>query len=880
MTDAPTLHRTPIPGPEPVPASLGALLARHATRLTTLVMVLLGGLSMAVVVALLHQREQTRLQHQGDEIAARLKADFDALTSDLERMAQSNAARKALADTGWRDSYMPALLGEFVQRQQAVAGIWFSDRQGRTLLERRGPSSVAGVDPLVATLANRSVAEGQTLYLHRPAAGGTLVLLAVPMYLPAQNRYLGSLLVEIDCARLFVNRLDGVAQPVRAEVHQAGGPLAMSSRAQGSPELAVRWPLPVLAGVAEAAESGSEVPAAGLFELRLATPWTHALSGAALFCALYLAVGGLLLLLVRRRVAATAAEVVQPLQVLQQATHAVLHNGLSALPALSGTAGDGGAEVASLTDSFRSMLARLQDAQDNLARKVDERTRELAEAKHRLDTTLASLQDGVYSLSPATDQLLYASAPVSRLLGVRPPAVPMVAETMRALLDDPQFESLQHATAAAWIDGSAVVQLEIPLPDGSQRWLENRLHAVRDAVGNPLRIDGILSDITATVRSRQERDDQFARLATVFALSPDGFVSFDALHRVASVNPAFERLTGRPAGDWLHLPLAEFERRLAALTAPLDDSLSGHWRVAAESRDGGHAELQVLQGPPQRILVCSARECNAANVSRVMHWRDITAESEVDRMKGQFLSTAAHELRTPMTSIYGFVELLITRSLPPERQQQMLKTIHRQCEAMVDILNDVLDLARIEARRGDDFVIDDADLCEVVGECVQDFAPPSGRTAPLLRVERDGLPVRLDRGKFARVLRNLLSNAFKYSPDGGEVSVTVYRTEQGGRPLAGVAVRDQGIGMSPEAAARAFERFFRADDSGKIPGTGLGLSLVREIVQVHGGEVALDTVQGEGTCVSVWLPLAASPRRAGPAPDAADARQPGLALPA
>jgi signal transduction histidine kinase len=114
--------------------------------------------------------------------------------------------------------------------------------------------------------------------------------------------------------------------------------------------------------------------------------------------------------------------------------------------------------------------------------------------------------------------------------------------------------------------------------------------------------------------------------------------------------------------------------------------------------------------------------------------------------------------------------------------------------------------------------------------------------------------VQVDTGKMMLALTNVLSNAYKYSPAGGEISVETTRRIADGRPQVGIAVRDRGIGMSPEQVARVFERFFRADPSGAIPGTGLGMSLVKEVVEFHGGEVAVQSSPGQGTTVSIWLP--------------------------
>jgi signal transduction histidine kinase len=115
--------------------------------------------------------------------------------------------------------------------------------------------------------------------------------------------------------------------------------------------------------------------------------------------------------------------------------------------------------------------------------------------------------------------------------------------------------------------------------------------------------------------------------------------------------------------------------------------------------------------------------------------------------------------------------------------------------------------------------------------------------------------IRVDHEKMVRALSNIITNAFKYSPDGGEVRLSVTEVTRNSRLMAGIHVSDQGIGMTPEQQARIFERFYRADPSGNIPGTGLGMSLVKEIMDLHGGEIEIVSAPGAGTTVTLWLPV-------------------------
>jgi len=281
--------------------------------------------------------------------------------------------------------------------------------------------------------------------------------------------------------------------------------------------------------------------------------------------------------------------------------------------------------------------------------------------------------------------------------------------------------------------------------------------------------------------------------------------------------------------------------------------------VAIDKAQLRHGRVRLsIERPTRRVLELTLHEGSAregGETSQLLHLSDVTHQVEVDQMKSEFLSTAAHELRTPMASIFGFTELLMTRdNIAPDRQKQMLARIYRQSQAMIAILNELLDLARIEARRGQDFELELLNLNTVVEEVAQDFQAPDERAGPELSLPSTGSQVQGDRKKLQQVLRNLLSNAYKYSAAGGRVWLRVSELEGAGPPQVKIEVQDQGIGMTAEELSHVTERFYRADKSGTVLGTGLGMSIVKEIIELHGGRLALASEMGQGTTVSVFLP--------------------------
>ena len=351
----------------------------------------------------------------------------------------------------------------------------------------------------------------------------------------------------------------------------------------------------------------------------------------------------------------------------------------------------------------------------------------------------------------------------------------------------------------------------------------------------------------------QEIQQYSDQLKVVFALSPDGMITFDAQHRVQYVNPSFTQLTGLTPDAVLGVDDIEFSRQLDRVCLPRASL------PALSAIDGtGPVKQHVIElANAQGVLQVALRESRAPGVSHILFLRDISHETEVGRMKSEFLSTAAHELRTPMACIYGFAEVLVTQEVDEVASKELLGIIFKQSALMATILNELLDLARIEARRGKDFVLAAHNLPDLVQGAVDAYPPPPGRAAPVRDMTERTFSIIGDSTKIHQALVNVISNAYKYSPAGGAVQIELLESpvQAHAAPLVGIRVTDQGIGMTPHQLSRVFERFYRADTSGKIPGTGLGMSIVREIIELHGGRIDLSSQPAVGTSVTLWLPM-------------------------
>lgn len=415
----------------------------------------------------------------------------------------------------------------------------------------------------------------------------------------------------------------------------------------------------------------------------------------------------------------------------------------------------------------------------------------------------------------------------------------------------------------------AVDGRQMAMPVGAPRETRELVGSLNQASSTLATQARAIEQALAEVRRHgDELDQRNHELDAILAINPNGLLALDAQDRVRFASAAFGRFTGLEPAALIGLSIDELEQQLRERSGVAADwpGFGVAFAVHAAAQGAAGAPLLTLTRPQPRELRLEQGRVDTAGLARLIAVQDVTHEREVDRLKSEFLTTAAHELRTPMVSIHGFTELMLRRQLPPERQRTMLEAVHRNSALMNHIVNELLDLARIEARRGADFDRQPQDLGTLLREAVAGFQPPPSRSAPRVLGAADALAVMGDADKLRQVLFNLLSNAYKYSPAGGPV--TVQLLEAGGDAgQAGFSVTDAGIGMTPEQQSRVFERFYRADPSGNQLGTGLGMSIVREIVQLHGGQVQLASEPGMGTTVTVWLPR----REAAQAPQAAGA---------
>ena len=298
----------------------------------------------------------------------------------------------------------------------------------------------------------------------------------------------------------------------------------------------------------------------------------------------------------------------------------------------------------------------------------------------------------------------------------------------------------------------------------------------------------------------------------------------------------------------LVVPLDAGQGPVGALILEQDGDLSAGDRARATTL-GAHVALAVENARLAERQRHFARELEEKIAGATRRLR------ELDQAKNEFLTIASHELRTPLTALQGFSELLLTREVPADRARRYLGHIHTEAQRLGRIVADLLDHSRIESGRGPELRRVPLDLGGLIEANLEIFAsqhprhhfdrPRAGAVPPLCA----------DRDAVDRMLKNLISNAIKYSPRGGRVRVEAAVAQD--RPgMVELSVEDDGVGIPAESLPRIFDPYVRVanPETATAPGLGLGLSLVRGLAHAHGGSVEVESLPGKGSRFRVLLP--------------------------
>jgi PAS domain S-box-containing protein len=352
------------------------------------------------------------------------------------------------------------------------------------------------------------------------------------------------------------------------------------------------------------------------------------------------------------------------------------------------------------------------------------------------------------------------------------------------------------------------------------------------------------------IRTRIGMQQAIQQLAALVESSDDAILATTLDGQIMTWNPGAERLYGYTRAEAVGKPVSMLHGRSYDDVRLFRRLVSGERVSRLElvnvTKDGRRIDVSLTVSP--------IRDQTGSIVSASTIAHDITDRKLLEQMKDDFVGTVSHELRTPLTAIKGFIELVADGEAGPvlDTQREFLQVAARNVDKLGVLINDLIDMNlieshRLEVRRGP------VDLAAVLADVASTFRVLARSKGLEFRTDIGPVPsIRGDAARLVQVFSNLVSNAIKYTPE-GEVGIRALTSDRG----VEVAVYDTGIGLSPEEHARLFTRFFRGQSSvvTEAGGTGLGLVIVKAIVERHHGQIRVESTPGEGTCFRVTLPL-------------------------
>jgi PAS domain S-box-containing protein len=441
--------------------------------------------------------------------------------------------------------------------------------------------------------------------------------------------------------------------------------------------------------------------------------------------------------------------------------------------------------------------------------------------------------------------------------------------------DDRAMSHEQWLRHNAGADATSRVEKRYVRADGEIVWVAVSRTLVRDAEGRGLYTVAHIENITGRREAQRSLEEAEERFRRAFDDAPIGMSLVGLDGSWLQANASLCQILGYAEPELLEL-------RFQDLTHPDDLEASNEWvrgLIAGDFRSFSHEKRYVRKNGTivwATLSVSLVRDAGELPLYFVAQIEDIDdrklVEAEtarllelerehverlraLDLLKDEFVASVSHELRTPMTSIKGYLELLLDGDAGDLNQEQRghLATINRNSDRLHRLVGDLLFVAQADAGRIE-LILGDVDLGTLAHESVESVRPSAVAKGIQLELSADELPpIRADGARLAQLFDNLVSNAVKFTPEGGNVTVSLTRDD--GRAV--LAVRDNGIGIPAAEQEQLFGRFFRARGAidREIQGTGLGLSIARTIAERHGGRIDFESVEAVGTTFRVELPL-------------------------
>jgi PAS domain S-box-containing protein len=430
---------------------------------------------------------------------------------------------------------------------------------------------------------------------------------------------------------------------------------------------------------------------------------------------------------------------------------------------------------------------------------------------------------------------------------------------------------LRVAAAEGWVEDEGWRVRK----DGSQFWANVVITALRNKKGELIGFSKITRDVT----ERKRDEDKFRAF---LESAPDATVIVNREGKIVLINAQTEKMFGYTRGELIgeaveillpaHFRAQHTVHRDKFFDEPRARSMGAGLELFGVHKNGSEIPVEISLSPIRTgkdfWVSAAIRDITERKQIQVALTRAKEEAERSNKFKDQFLSTMSHELRTPLNAVLGFSDLLTEERYGPlnDRQRRYVTHIHTGGKHLLRLINDILDLSKIEAGRLQ-LTIESVPIDESFAEVTDTLRALADKKSQSLVVNSSAdLSVRADTTRFKQILMNLLGNAIKFTPEGGEIQLTAQDLGEEIR----VEVRDSGPGIPTEEQQAIFEAFYRLRQSEKgTEGTGLGLAITRRLVELHGGQLGLESEPGRGSCFYFTLPsvttfVKGDPRDSGP----------------
>ncbi len=474
--------------------------------------------------------------------------------------------------------------------------------------------------------------------------------------------------------------------------------------------------------------------------------------------------------------------------------------------------------------------------------------RELQEAELTYRIVSDNTHDWEFWVSPK-GEFIYNSPSCLRVTGHRAEEFATDPELLIRIIHPEDVRLfLEHRDTVVRERDIGHIEFRIVRPDGEISWIGHVCQPVFDDAGRFLGSRGSNRDITVQRQAQDALREQFSQLSTIFdSLNAVVYVADMEDYRLLYVNRFGAALFG---GDW-------HGRKCHQVFQTDKDEPCGFCTNDRLVKDGKLLLPYVWEFRNTRTgrwfqCIDRAIRWTDGRLVRIEIAVDITERKEIERIRDEMISALSHEMRTPLTAMIGFTELLLEQEVEPDIRREYLGIMRKESERLNELIGTFLQLQR-HASKAEQSILRPVPARELLEGAVAAYAGLSPRHRIVLD-SPPGLPdIKGDAEQLHQLFGKLLSNAIRYSPEGGVVTVAARR--DGAEVI--VSVRDEGIGIPADLQELIFDKFYRVDntDRRRIGGTGLGLALVREIVKQHSGRVWVESEPGRGSTFFVALPL-------------------------